>query len=235
MNVFEKAFNKKRNDNFRRRTFANGLDELPYLIYYQSAIAYYENGNLISALENIDITIQKSDIDDWKHYAFKANVFETLKEYNQAISNYEKAIEISETDIQVYALYHQIGFCYTSLKNYEKAIEFYSYAIELKKNHPNSQFNTDQEGMLMGVLLGVTFKKMHVNRSVVLTNIGKLTEALHDCVESINYDPNYSNPYLQLGFIYYKAGQEEDAVKFLKQAVSLGNQKAMEMLEQIGY
>ena len=238
MNVFDKAFKRSRNENFRRRTFANGLEGLekyPYLIYYQTAVKDYQNRNLTSALNNIDATIQKADIDDWKHYAFKANILEDLQKYSEAIKNYEKAIEISQTDINVYALYHQIGFCYISQNQNEKAIEFYSYAIELKKNHPNSQFNPDEEGMDMGVLLGVTLKKMYVNRSVSLTNIGKLNEALQDCVESINIDKNYSNPYLQLGFIYFKAGQEDEAVKYISQAGSLGNQKAMQMLKQLGY
>ena len=57
----------------------------------------------------------------WEYFAFRANCYEDLQEYKKAIENYEIAIELSENDEDVYALYHQIGFCYLNLKNDLKA------------------------------------------------------------------------------------------------------------------
>ncbi len=237
MEVFEKAFNRIRQRNSKRRTFANLFGGLKtgYLIPYEKAIKDYQSKNLESALQNINVVIGKSDINDWKHYAFRANIFEDLGKYSDAIADYEKAIEFAENDIYVYGLYHQIGFCYLNIGNNLKAVEFYSYAIYLKKEHPNLEHNTDQEGMDMGVLLGVPFKRLYNNRANAYLNIGKLNEAIDDCNKSLEHDINYSNPYLLLSQIFSKAGQESKAIDFLKKSAQLGNKNAILTLRQIGH
>lgn len=236
MGIFEKAFGNKRPKNTKKRTFGNIFKGLSsnYLQSYQKAISDYSAKNLQSALNNIDKTIEKADVNDWKHFAFRANIYEDLGRYEKAIKDYEIAIGYSSSDIYVYALYHQIGFCFLSLGNDNKAIEFYSYAIELKSQHPNTEHNPDQEGMDLGVLLGVPFKRMYNNRANAKKNIGKLNEAVEDCKKSLNYDKNYSNPYLMLSQIYSSAGQEEKAIEFLKISAQLGNRSALSTLKQIG-
>jgi tetratricopeptide (TPR) repeat protein len=192
------------------------------------------NGNNQDALASINIVIKKSDINDWQHYAFRGNVYEDLREYKQAITDYEQAIKFNANEIQVYALYHQIGFCYLSLGNNQKAFEFYTQAIDLKKQHPNSLQNKDLEGMDGGVMLGLSFKKMYNNRANALKNLGKLNEAVEDCKKSLSFDKNYSNPYLMLSQIYSKAGQEQEATKYLQISAQLGNQSAISILRQLG-
>ncbi|WP_111966940.1 tetratricopeptide repeat protein [Capnocytophaga canis] len=153
---------------------------------------------------------------------------EDLGRYNEAIENYTKAIDYASDDIRIYAQYHQIGFCYMSLNNHKKA-------IELKKKHPNSPLNEDLEGMYMGVMLGVEFKRMYNNRGNSLKNIGRLQDAFEDCKKALEYDVNYSNPYLLLSQIFSQADQEDKALIFLKKSADLGNQNAQRMLRQLGY
>lgn len=236
MEAFEKAFKRVRTENTKKRTFSNLLGGISsnYLTYYQTAINAYNNQNLNSAIENINTTIEKSDINDWKHFAFRANVYEDLRRFPEAISDYEKAIEFATNDIVVYALYHQIGYCYLNLGNNNKAIEFYTYSIDLKNRHPNNESNKDIEGMDMGVLLGVPFKRMYNNRANAHLNVGQLNESLEDCKKSIGYDKNYSNPYLVLSNIYSKAGQESKAIEYLKISAQLGNRNAQATLRDIG-
>ena len=243
MNIFEQAFKRSRSEKYKRggRNLSdfmlsiNRLDyKLPeYITYYYAAQAKYENGQYEEALNFINDTIKLSDIDDWKQYAFKANVLEDLQNYAEAIKFYEIAIDIHTDDVRVYALYHQIGFCYLSLGNHNKAIEFYSYAIELKQQHPNCECAEDEEGMDKGVVLGVPFNRMYNNRGNSLKNIGKLNEALQDCQKALSYDSNYSNPYLLMGQIYAQAGQEENAIQCMRVSARLGNQAAQRMLNQI--
>jgi len=245
MNVFEKAFKHSRSDKYKRGG-RNPIDfmmsvgkpdfKLPeYAVFFSFAQSAYEKGQYEDALNYINDTIKFSDIDDWRQYAFKANVLEDLQNYAEAIKFYEIAIDIHTDDVRVYALYHQIGFCYLSIGNHNKAIEFYSYAIELKQQHPNSQFAPDEEGIDKGVLLGVPFNRMYNNRGNSLKNIGKLNEALQDCQKALSYDINYSNPYLLAGQIYLQAGAEEDAIKLMRESARLGNQAAQRMLNQMGY
>lgn len=237
MNIFEKAFNRSRTFNIRKRTFSNlstGINA-NYLNFYVAAINDYNNRNLNSAFEKIKIIIKESDIDDWKHYAFKANILEDWGQYSEAIVEYERAIEYCEKDVNVYALYHQIGFCYLSISNDLKAVEFYSYAIALKNDHPNSEYDPDNEGMDMGVLLGVSFKRMYNNRANALMNIGRLNESLDDCKRSLSFDKYYSNPYLLLYQIYSKAGQIDQSMEFLKISAELGNKNAISTLKKLGF
>ena len=235
MNIFTKAFGRNRTAFLRKRENLN-FGALPeYGIYYKQAIDDYNQQNLNSALLNINRTIENSDIDDWKHFAFKANVLEDLGNYAEAIKNYEKAIDFAGDDIHIYAQYHQLGFCYLNLGNDQKALEFYTYDIEHKKQHPTTSYNEDVEGMDMGVLLGIEFKRMYNNRANALKNLNRLQEALEDCKKALEYDPNYSNPYSMLSQIFSKAGQETKAVKFLRIAAHLGNQYAINTLKKLGY
>jgi len=238
--IFERAFNRSRNSKYKRggrkisdlgKLLGGGIPK--YVVYYNLAQQSYSAGQYQNSLDLINKTIQLSDIDDWKQYAFKANVLEDLKDYKGAIENYEKAIDINLDDVNVYALYHQIGYCYLNLADDQKASNFYSYAIELKTKHPNTEMNPDQEGMDLGVMLGVPFKRMYNNRANANKNLGKLNEAVEDCKKSLTYDKNYSNPYLMLSQIYSQAGQEQKAVEFLKISAQLGNNTAISTLRQM--
>jgi|SRR5690606_21932851 len=235
MDTFQRAFGRERIVNTKKRTFSNLFRGLGsgYIVYYRAADNDYLRGDIQSALTNINKTIEKSDIYDWKHFAFRANLNEDLKNYQLAITDYQQAIEYAQSDIDVYALYHQIGFCHLNLNNNKKALEFYTYAIELKKQHPNSEFDTDREGMDGGVMLGIPFKRMYNNRGDALMNLGKFNEALEDCEISISYDKQYSNPYLLIANIFSKTGQEQEAMNFLKAAAQLGNKNAISIIEQL--
>ncbi|EWH14430.1 hypothetical protein KLA_03662 [Cellulophaga geojensis KL-A] len=241
-NIFEKAFNRNRNGIYKRggrqlnelnSLLDNSLPE--YVIYYSQAQKYYEIGNLNDAFNNINKAIELSDVDDWKQYAFKANVLEEAKHYEDAIKNYEIAIDINPNDVYVYALYHQIGWCYLNLKDDEKAVEFYTYAINLKKQHPNSEYNEDLEGIDNGVLLGKKFEQMYINRGNSLKNIGKLEDARQDCISAIKCNEQYSNPYLLLSQIFDLAGHKEESMKFLKHASDMGNQNATRIFNNGGF
>lgn len=238
MNIFSKAFGRERTANIRKKEIKELFTERTtpeYLKYNQLAVNAYNSQNCNEALFYINKAIEVRDRDVWVLFAFKANVLEDLGKYQEAIKEYERAIDYAEDDIIVYAQYHQIGFCYTSLGNYQKAVQFFTYALELKKQHPNNSFNIDIEGFKDGVMYGVEFKRIYNNRGNALKNLDRLQEALEDCQQAISYDPNYSNPFLLLAQILSKAGQESRALEYLKYAASLGNQNAQRDLIRLGY
>lgn len=53
---------------------------------------------------------------------------------------------------------------------------------------------------------------MHV-RAAAYTQIHKYTEAIRDCLKSIEIDPNYSKAYSRLGLAYYAQGNYRDAIE----------------------
>ncbi len=232
MNIFKKAFGFEKT-NYKKKTSLEDINEdLRHVIYYNLAIESYYKGELLNAIAYVNNAIELSTY-NWLHYAFKGNVLEERRLFDEAIAQYQKAIEINGDDISVYALYHQIGWCYLNINNDHKAIEFYTYAINLKLKHPNHEYNKDLEGMDNGVVVGKEMKQMYVNRGNSYKNAGNLESAQQDCLKAVKCDDNYSNPYLLLYQIYIKAGLKEKAIGFLQTSARLGNQNAVRMLNKI--
>ncbi|KAK7385196.1 hypothetical protein VNO78_30909 [Psophocarpus tetragonolobus] len=76
-------------------------------------------------------------------------------------------------------------------KKYSDAVELYNCAISL---HEKSAV-------------------YYCNRAAAYTQINKYTEAIQDCLRSIEIDPNYSKAYSRLGLVYYAQGNYRDAIE----------------------
>ncbi|XP_050212988.1 uncharacterized protein LOC126664575 isoform X3 [Mercurialis annua] len=75
-------------------------------------------------------------------------------------------------------------------KRYSEAVELYSCAISLYEN--NAVY--------------------YCNRAAAFTQVHKYTEAISDCLKSIEIDPHYSKAYSRLGLAYYALGNYRDAI-----------------------
>ncbi|KAL6492882.1 hypothetical protein OROGR_032641 [Orobanche gracilis] len=75
-------------------------------------------------------------------------------------------------------------------KLYAEAVELYTFAVALCED--NAVY--------------------HCNRAAAYTQINQYTEAVQDCLKSIEINPNYSKAYSRLGFAYYAQGKYRDAV-----------------------
>ena len=53
---------------------------------------------------------------------------------------------------------------------------------------------------------------MLIFRAAAYTQINQYTEAIADCLRSIEIDPNYGKAYSRLGFAYYAQGNYRDAI-----------------------
>lgn len=239
MSFFEKAFLRKRSSlEQTKKSIFNSLffgkkgnqDSNKFFILAETS---YLHGNNKEAIKMIEACIENGGNNEWKNFAFKANVLEDLKEYREAIKLYEMAIELSDTDETVYALYHQIGFCYLNLGNNDKAKEFYTYAIELKGKLIFTKGMKDKECMDGGVMLGLPFKRMYNNRGNAYKNMGDYSLAIKDCKKAIKYDEDYPNPYLLLSQIYSLQGNEEESYENLEYAAILGNQYSIETISKL--
>jgi len=79
---------------------------------------------------------------------------------------------------------------------FEKAIHFYQLSIEKK---PTAQAYT---------FLGWA-----------LSHQGKYDEAISECLKAIELDPDYGNPYNDIGVYYIEKGMIDKAIPFLKKAI----------------
>lgn len=231
MSFFKKIFGFSSKDNYITEDSVKENDNV--LQKFEQANQLYIAGFYEPCLKLIEEVIISSKVNNWKHQAFKANVQEDLRKYHDAIATYSKAIDWSNDEVQVYALFHQIGFCYLTLGNNVKAEEFYTLSIDLKTKLINEGRYIDVENMDGGVMLGVPFKRMYNNRANARKNLNKLKEAWQDCESALKIDSSYANPYLLAGQIKYQAGDIQSAISLLKRSIELGNKNAENVLNEI--
>ncbi|KAJ0087060.1 hypothetical protein Patl1_08374 [Pistacia atlantica] len=144
----------------------------------------------------------------------KIHFFKTMPDGNDDPSQLDKASRLfhdalSEMERSGSQAYNQKNLAETfkgqgnkamQSKQYSDAIEFYSFAIALCEN--NAVY--------------------YCNRAAAYTQIHKYTEAIRDCLKSIEIDPNYSKAYSRLGLAYYAQGNYSDAIeKGFKKALLL--------------
>ena len=125
--------------------------------------------------------------------AFLAN----QKNFDEAIENYQKSIEINPKYAQAY---NNLGIVFHKKNKIEEAIENYKKAINLKNNFPEA-FNN----------LG----------SAVRDSQKKKEEAIPYFEKAIQINPNYAEPFNNLGLIYQSLNFNERAIENYKKAVKI--------------
>jgi tetratricopeptide (TPR) repeat protein len=108
---------------------------------------------------------------------FKGIQYDNQGQYNEAISEYNKAIEL---DPKYDDSYNKRGLVYYNKKNYEQAIEDYTTAIQL-----NSK-NTDA----------------YNNRGIVYYQLDQNDKAISDYTKAIEINPEYAKAYHNRGLTY---------------------------------
>ena len=93
-------------------------------------------------------------------------------------------------------LYWQQGYMYHLLGEYERAIELFSQSIEI--------FPTAEA---------------HTYRGWSLSALARLEEAIDECKAAIRLDPDYGNPYNDIGAYLIRLGHPAAAIPWLQKAI----------------
>lgn len=96
---------------------------------------------------------------------------------------------------KAYLLWKQ-GYIFHAAGEYEKAVRSYSESIDL---YPTAE--------------AYTF------RGWSLSMLGRLGEAIAECKVAIELDPDYGNPYNDIGVYLIDLGQPDEAIPWLKKAM----------------
>ena len=88
------------------------------------------------------------------------------------------------------------GYYFHVIGEYEQAIDLFSESIEL---YPTAE--------------------AHTFRGWSLSMLGRLEQAIAECKTAIELDPDYGNPYNDIGTYLIDLGQAEQAVPWLKKAM----------------
>ena len=128
-----------------------------------------------------------------------AYVQESLGNYGEAIREYKKAVEITPN---LTFLYIYIGGNYRILKQYQLALDFYDKAATIDQQ-------LGVEDPIPYLAIGKTYSQM-----------GEFFQASRNVRKALVYNPGSPDVYGQLGMVFFKARNYEDAIIALKCAVT---------------
>ena len=135
-------------------------------------------------------------------------VYSKKREYDNAIENYKKIIELNPKNDTAYG---RIGVMYGLKEDYGNAIDNLKKAIEL---NPQNSIAYDN--------LGVVYSKKE-----------EYDKAIENCKKAIELNPQYGNAYGNLGAIYGQKKDYGNAIDNLKKAIKL-NSKDDNTYENLG-
>lgn len=200
-------------------------------IYQVKATCLRQKGDFENALKSIDCAIEL-DPNCAQKYMDKGQILEDQKKYEEAISCYKKAEEISLKEdgyIPEY-LCTTLGYWYYCLKEYVEALKYYNKAI--KKNLDSWYPYRDKIGILISLgkykfaLKWVekaekTFKNeldrsFYGNKGIALFCLGDYKNA----IKNLKKYPEYENGKVLISYCKYLLGDNKRALKEIENIYS---------------
>ena len=145
-----------------------------------------------------DVTDKKIESKTAIHY-FKGAAHFLNEQWDEAIADYDKAIELNPRLAMVYV---NRGFAYSNIGLLDQAISDYTKAIELNPG----------------------FAGAYVNRGSAYLSKGQYDRAISDYSKAVELNPNFAWAYLNRGLAYYYKGEHDKAWEDVHKVQSLGLQ-----------
>ena len=132
-------------------------------------------------------------------------------DYLEAITNFNKAIDLAPGDARSY---HDRGLARYNLKQYREAIDDFDQAIALETGSAD----------------------IYYQRGLAKCKLGQYREAIEDFNQTINIDDNYEQPYYERGQAKYHLedfdGAEDDVQTALKKAEAASDRDLIDRIEE---
>lgn len=166
------------------------------------ALAYYaeilvDQFKWVQARQYIQQAME-SDASLMDVHRIQAYTYEILGEYNLAIQEYQKAIEITPN---LTFLYISVGKIYRHLELFEQALEYFDKAANLNEQ------------------LGIKDPIPYMAIANTYIRLGEPMVASRNAFKALTYNPYSPDVYGQVGLIYHRSRNYEGAIPALKCAV----------------
>ncbi|RLG44327.1 MAG: hypothetical protein DRN81_04785 [Thermoproteota archaeon] len=157
--------------------------------------------------------------------------FCNLGQYEKAINDFNKAIEIDPSDAVAYT---NRGTAYDNLGQYDKAIDDYNKAIEINSRyaeaynnrgnvyHKLGQYNKAIQDYNKAIEINPNYAKAYNNRGTAYADLNQYQQAMENYNKAIKLNPNYAEAYYNRGITYhYDLGQYDKALKDYNKAIEI--------------
>jgi tetratricopeptide (TPR) repeat protein len=122
--------------------------------------------------------------------------YEEKGQYDEAISNYTKALEINPRDAEAY---YNRGVVYNRKGQYDEAISDFTKALEINARDADAYYN----------------------RGIVHNRKSQYNEAISDFSKALEINPRYADAYYNRGIAYNKKGQYDQAISDYNKALEI--------------
>jgi tetratricopeptide (TPR) repeat protein len=159
-----------------------------------------------------------------------------LKDYDGAIADYTKAIEIDAN--HAYA-YNNRGVAKKNLKDYDGAIADYTKAIEIDVNYKEAYYALgiakknlkDYDGAIAdytkAIEIDVNYKEAYYARGIAKKNLKDYDGAIADYTKAIAIDANYAKAYNNRGIAKYNLKDYDGVIADYTKAIEINPNDAM--------
>ena len=155
--------------------------------------------------------------------------------YDDAVEDYNKAIQLNSKDATVY---NNRGNANFFLGNYDSAIADYDEAIKLNPEYADAYYNLGIAKARLGdynaavadyneaIRLKPKYAATYSNRGVAKANLGNYNAAVADFSEAIKLNPEYADAYYNRGVAKTRLGEHTAAIADYDEAVKLNPEYA---------
>lgn len=182
------------------------LDIEPYNTPYWTGLAkcYFFQSKWSKAIEACDFALAADD-QYGEAYAYKAHCFFYLNNSDDAIENYQKAIELKAIPPELGYMF--MGISYGNKEEWQKADDYYDKVIE----------RFEEDGDKQSILLIDTY----TSKAFALSHLERYEEAHELCEKAKEINPNEGLIYLTEGKLYLAEELEDEAAISFEKAIEI--------------
>jgi tetratricopeptide (TPR) repeat protein len=184
-------------------SFPNESDEIRTSYYMGEGLGYFQSGQLSTAQNSFSCIIVLIDNDYVPAYMNRAAVYTSQRRYEQAIADYDEAIE---RDANLVAAYNNRGILYTALGEFEEATADFERVLSLDSTSIAGYNNKAVFQAIQGDVLGAIDT---LNQAIDISGVDEQLAQLKDPnrpadAPEIKVDPIAARSYALLGIMYSK-------------------------------
>jgi tetratricopeptide (TPR) repeat protein len=182
------------------------------------------------AIEQYKILLKNDYFDPSEIYMYISFEYENLGNYNKAIANLKKAIELDPDNDSIL---YEIGYCFEVVNRTEDSIKFFLQYIDRNPYSEAAWFNLgiaysnielyekSIEANEYVIAINDGFSSAYFNKANALANLNRFDEAITVYEETLELEDAESTTYFYIGECYEKMANKEKAMYYYKKAVEL--------------
>lgn len=185
------------------------------------AMSYQGLGNIERAAREYELALSKGGTAG--DYINVATLYKKSNQFQKAIKNYKRALEI---DPEITSIYLNLGSIYLEQDNYQNAIDIFKKGVETKPSfaalrfrlakayYLNDDLSKAREEFNQVIDLNENAYKAYYYLGKIYYQKDNLQKAIYNYQQAIRYNPDYVSAYISLGDIYL---EQENPYKAISQ------------------